>query len=392
MRTFAALVLVALAAGPLMAQEPDTTMVQGGIYQRPYLVTAGRTAVGGYAEGHAEYLRTDGVSEGLSMALRRFNIFLFSSVGRRIRFTSELEFEDGTEEIALETALVDFVVNPSFVVRAGILLPPVGAFNVDHDAPRYDFVERPFVSTRIIPATLSEIGFGVHGRLAPRGFSLSYDAYLTNGLDDGVIQNSLGRTDLASGKGEERFAEDNNGEPALSARLAAQRSGLGEVGVSLYHGTYNSFRIDGVRVDDRRAVSLLALDWQTDVGPVSLRGEAARTAIDVPESLEELFASRQWGVYLDAVVPVWRPHILGLDDPVVSAGLRFDHVDQNRGRFSSTGLSIGDETTALTAAISFRPANGTVFRINYRSEWLRDFVGNPVARRAGFALGFATYF
>src|SRR5688572_8972841 len=197
-------------------------MVQGGIYQRPFLVSAGRTAVGGYAEGNANYLQTDGVSEGLSMELRRFNIFLFSSVGQRVRFISELEFEHGTEEIALETALVDFVVNPSFVVRAGILLPPIGAFNVNHDSPRYDFVERPLVSTEIIPATLSEIGFGVHGRLVPPGFTLSYDAYLTNGLGDGVVLNSTGRTHLASGKSASRFEEDNNGSPAFSGRLGAQ--------------------------------------------------------------------------------------------------------------------------------------------------------------------------
>jgi hypothetical protein len=149
---------VALCGAPLIAaaQPVDTAMVQGGIYQRPFLVTAGRTAVGGYAEGNANYFRTDGVSEGFSMELRRFNIFLFSSVGRRLRFISELEFEHGTEEIALETALVDFMVNPSLIFRAGILLPPVGAFNVNHDSPRYDFVERPLVATQVIPSTLSE--------------------------------------------------------------------------------------------------------------------------------------------------------------------------------------------------------------------------------------------
>src|SRR5687768_18246559 len=73
--------LAALALAPAL-QAQDTSMVQGGIYQRPFLVSAGRTAVGGYAEGNANYFRTDGVSEGFSMELRRFNIFLFSSVGR----------------------------------------------------------------------------------------------------------------------------------------------------------------------------------------------------------------------------------------------------------------------------------------------------------------------
>ena len=161
-----ALVALGLLAVGSEAFAQDTAMVQGGIYQRPFLLATGRTAVGGYAEGNANYFRTDGVGEGLSMELRRFNIFLYSSVGRRIRFISELEFEHGVEEIALETALVDFVVTPLLVLRAGILLPPLGAFNVSHDGPRYEFVDRPLVSTRIIPATLSEVGFGVHGRLA----------------------------------------------------------------------------------------------------------------------------------------------------------------------------------------------------------------------------------
>ena len=153
------------------------------------------------------------------MELRRFNVFLFSSIGSRIRFISELEFEDGAEEIALETALVDFIVNPSFVVRAGVLLPPVGAFNVNHDSPRWDFIDRPLVSTEVIPATLSEVGFGAHGRLFPRGFTVTYDAYLTNGLGDGVILNDAGRTRLASGKGTGLVAGDNNGRPAVSGRL-----------------------------------------------------------------------------------------------------------------------------------------------------------------------------
>ncbi len=370
----------------------DTGMVQGGIFQRPFIASAGRTAIGGYAEANGSYLRTDGVGEGWSMELRRFNIFLYSSVGRRIRFLSELEFEHGTEEIALETALVDFVVTPSLVARAGILLPPIGAFNANHDSPRYDFVERPLVSTEIIPATLSEVGFGVHGRLAPKGFSMSYDAYLTNGLGDGVILNPLGRTRLASGKSEERFAEDNNGSPALSGRVAAMARRWGELGLSYYGGIYNSYRTDGVVVAPKRRLSILAVDLATDVGPVALRGETAWARIDLPGDLGELMADRQWGFYLDATMPVWRPKIRGLERPVLSAVVRLERADFNQGRFAATNLVRGDDVNAITAGISFRPAAGTVFRANYRHQSTRDLVGNPRSQTAGFQIGFATYF
>jgi len=381
-----------LVASGARAQAPDTAMVQGGIYQRPFLVAAGATAVGGYAEGGANYFRTDGIGEGLSLELRRFNIFLFSAVGRRLRFISELEFEHGVEEIALETALVDFTINPSLVLRGGILLPPIGAFNVSHDGPRYDFVDRPLVSTRIIPATLSEVGFGAHGRLAPRGFSVSYDAYLVNGLGDGVILNQSGRTDLAGGKSPSRFEEDNNGSPAFTGRIAAQSRRWGELGLSYYGGIYNTYRIEGEIVDEKRWLSILAADFNTGIGRLELRGEMAWASVNVAEDLAELLGERQWGMHLDAVLPVWRPRIRGLADPEVAVGLRIERVDFNRGRFSSTGLRIYDEINAITASVSFRPVAATVFRANYRRESFRDLQGNPPSRTGGFQIGFATYF
>ena len=398
-----------LAIGPVLqsaaAQEPDTTgpprrirarvdsmPVQGGVYNRPFLASVGRTAVGGYAEGNTNYFRQDGVSEGFSMELRRFNVFLFSSIGSRIRFISELEFEDGAEEIALETALVDFIVNPSFVVRAGVLLPPIGAFNVNHDSPRWDFVDRPLVSTEIIPATLSEVGFGAHGRLFPRGFTLTYDAYVSNGLGDGVILNETGRTRLASGKGTGLVAGDNNGRPAVSGRLGVQRRNLGELGVSYYGGTYNTFEIDGLNVDEKRSVRLAAVDLNTEVHSVSIRGEVAFAWIDVPADLGQVFGERQWGMHLDAVVPLFRPRIRGLTDPVVSAVARVERVDFNRGTFASTGDPIGDQIDAFTLGLSFRPAAGTVFKANYRHQSIRDLQGNTPSRRAGFQFGLATYF
>jgi hypothetical protein len=129
--------LFAIAGTDVAAQAaPDTARrpAQEGIYNRPVVGSVGRTAVGGYVEGNTNYAVEDGVGEGFAMELRRFNIFLFSSIGSRIRFISELEFEHGTEEIALETALIDVAINPSFVIRAGIILPPLGAFNVNRAA------------------------------------------------------------------------------------------------------------------------------------------------------------------------------------------------------------------------------------------------------------------
>lgn len=373
----------------------DTGSVQGSIYTRPFIGSAAQTSIGGYAEGNTNYFREDGVSDGFSMELRRFNIFLFSSVGQRLRFISELEFEKGTAEIALETAILDFQVDPAFVIRAGILLPPIGAFNQNHDSPRWEFVDRPLVSTRIIPATLSEVGFGALGRVplrGIRGMTMTYDVYLTNGLGDGVILNDEGRTLLAAGKRDEQFAQDNNGSPALSGRLAVQRGRTSEIGVSYYGGIYNSFRSDGVDIDARRRLSIAALDVSTTLGPLALRGEFASVRVGVPDDLAEVFGDRQVGAHLDAVMPVWRPRVVGLRNAVVNAALRLEYVDYNVGRFTSTGGPIRDDVRAIVPGLSFRPTSGTVFKANYRREWSRDLVGNPTVRRGGWQVGFATYF
>jgi hypothetical protein len=205
----------------------DTTEIktpsQDAIYTRPFILDVNKlsTSIGGYFEANSNYFSEDGVSEGLSFELRRFNIFLYSSLGSGIKFLSELEFEHGTEEIALETALLDFQFAPQFALRGGILLIPLGMFNQNHDSPRWDIIDRPFVSTQIIPSTLSEVGFGVYGRFTlERYLSLTYSGYLTNGLGDGVILNSEGRTFIPSGKREEAFEEDNNGIPSYSGRIA----------------------------------------------------------------------------------------------------------------------------------------------------------------------------
>lgn len=391
-QVFPGLLAMLLLTSSQVAAQPDTTTVQDGVYDRPFIGAIGKTAVGGYVEGNTNSFVEDGIPEGFSFELRRFNIFLFSNISERIRLISELEFEHGTEEIALETALIDFEVNPSFVLRGGIILPPVGAFNANHDSPKWEFVERPLVSTEIIPSTLSEVGFGMHGKLYPGTITFSYDLYLSNGLGDGVVLNEQGRTRLAGGKREDQFAEDNNGSPALSGRIGVARHGGGEIGFSYYGAYYNTFAIEGDQVDIKRRVNLMAIDYQIDIWRAELKGELAYASIDLQDDLDEAFGEEQWGGHLDIILPVWRDRVLSYEDAELNVILRLERVDYNMGEFSSTGRRIYDETNALVPGISFRPTGGTVFRINYIRRWHRDLVGNAVTKTAGVQFGFATYF
>ena len=372
----------------------DTSTVQDAIYDRPFILNTSSfpVALGGYLEANTNYFSTDGVSEGFWMEFRRFNIFLYSTIIPRVRFLAELEFEHGTEEIAIETAQLEFEFLQELVFRAGIMVVPIGAYNVNHDPPKYEFVDRPLEATQIIPTTLSDVGFGFNGKIFWNNLLFTYDAYLVNGLSDGIILNDQGRTFLESGKTLERFAEDNNGSPAFSGRIAVKSQGFGELGISYYGGIYNSYQIEGETVDEKRSIGIAALDFNTKIEKLVIQGEFAVNSIDVPKDISEIFGTKQWGGYVDIVYPIIQANILGFKNSVINLAVRLERVDYNVGEFAETGKNIYDEINGLSLAISFRPASVTVFKANYIHYWSRDVLGNPTVQTAGFQFGLATYF
>ncbi len=370
----------------------EQSALQNALYDRPFVLSGQRASLGGYAEGSVNFEGSEGITEGLQFNFQRFNLFVFAPIGQRIRFISELEFEEGALEIVLETAQIDVEVVPEFIIRAGILLTPIGAFNQNHDSPNWNFVNRPLVSTELLGATFSEVGLGAHGTFLAGPIDLDYQVYATQGLNDGVVENDLGRISVAAGRSQESFVENNNGEPAVTGRLAARYSDSLELGVSAWHGAYNTFVADGEDIDERRTLTIAAIDMRLSLPWFEIRSELAKIWVQVPESLETLFGNEQWGMHLDLVAPVWKFGLLGFDDSKLEAGLRFEHVDFHMGTLGTSGDSAGSEETAIVGALALRPGTETVFRLNYGYSWSKDLVGNDSVTGAKIQLGFATYF
>jgi nitrite reductase/ring-hydroxylating ferredoxin subunit len=218
--------LMLALATPAFAQQRDTVradttrpFVRGGVYDKPYQTRLlGRTAIGGYAEAHARYERVDGLIEDSGFELKRFNLFTSTRVSDFVRIAAEVEIEEAGEEIKLEYAAIDVRIHQLLTVRGGMLLSPLGRFNLAHDSPLNEFTDRPLVSTEVLGVALSEPGFGVLGQ-APVGRQgrLTWEAYMTNGFDDGLIVNSPEGTRIPLGRGN---IEDQNSSPALVGRLA----------------------------------------------------------------------------------------------------------------------------------------------------------------------------
>jgi hypothetical protein len=366
------------------------------VYDRP-LTQPGKlpVALGGYMEANYQYLSENGISEGHQFQMRRLTLFVSSSISQRIKFLTEIEFEDGTKEINLEFASVDFEFAPLFNLRGGIVMNPIGAFNQNHDGPKWEFVDRPISAIQMLPATFSNVGFGAYGKKYTGDWVYAYEAYLTNGFDDRIIENSENKTFLpATKENPERFEESFNGSMLFTGKTALRHSKIGELGLSYMGGVYNKFQEDGLTLDQKRRVDVFAVDYNTTLPKLNtyINGEWAWVLVDIPDTYTEQFGRKQQGGFIDLVQPVVKRPMLGFKDAVLNAALRLEYVDWNKGNFKSTGENIGDHVYSIVPAISWRPTSQTVIRINYRYNWQTDFLGNPPSKLAGFQVGLSTYF
>lgn len=366
------------------------------IYNRPFL-TLGKTPVslGGYVEANWQHLGTDGVSEGHQFQMKRLTLFISSSIYKRIKFLTEIEFEDGTKEINIEFASVDFEFHPLLNFRGGIVMNPIGAFNQNHDGPKWEFIDRPVSATQLLPATWSNVGFGVFGKKFSKDWVYAYEAYLTNGFDDQIISNTENKTFLPATKlNKDRFEESFNGEPLITVKTAIRNKRIGELGLSYMGGVYNNFQSDGLVLDKKRRVDTWAIDFNTTVTKTGtyLFTEWAFVHVDVPDNYTQQYGESQLGGFIDIVQPIIRKPIFGFERSVINASIRLEYTDWNRDILVETGGEIGDDFFSIVPSLSWRPHPSTVIRLNYRYNWQRDFFSNPASKTAGFQFGFSTYF
>lgn len=378
------------AAAPASAQQRDSTradtlrpFVPGGVYDKPYQTRLlGRTAIGGYAEAHVRWQKTDGLKGEAGFEAKRFNLFTSTRVSDFVRLGTELEFEDGGKEIKLEYSAIDFLIHPAFNLRGGMLLSPLGRFNLSHDSPLNEFTDRPIVSERLLGVALSEPGFGALGQVGvgSRGRA-TYELYATNGFHDGLITNAPEGTTIPLGRGN---FEDNNGSPAFVGRLALSPDVGHEIGISGHRGAYNVFHLEGTPIDERRNLTIMVADLETQLIGVQVSAELALARIDVSPGLRGIYASKQHGWYIEGVREIGRGWLRTVPGSAFALKARWDHVDFDtdlRGRSASQ----------VTVGANFRPTQESVLKLDLVRGRGRDEFNNR-ADHAFFLMSLATYF
>lgn len=385
--------LVLGAASAATAQDPDPAetgdtldvrpFVPGGIYDKPYLTTLlGRTALGGYAEAVAQWHRVDGITEEAGFEARRVNLFTSTRVSDVVTMGLELEIEEGGEEIVLEYAAVDVAFHPSLSLRAGMLLVPLGRFNLTHDAPRNHFTERPLVATEVLGVTLSQPGFGLLGALPVGGEGrITYEVYAVNGFDEGVVEDSPDGTRLAAGK---QNLENDNRAMAVTGRVAWSPAPGVDIGLSGHHGAWNRSEADGLTIDEKRDLSVVALDFDVTALGITWQGEGALVRIDLPPGLSGIFQDEQRGLYLQGVRRFGEGWVGTIPGSYFEGGLRLDAIDFDED-------SRGDSAEQATLGLAFRPSADTALKVDYVRGASFDAFNNR-SDHAALLFSVTTYF
>ncbi|MCZ6635654.1 MAG: hypothetical protein O7G87_19835 [bacterium] len=366
-----------ITAGGLEAQDDDKRPgVEGGIYDKPFMGRLGKKAlIGGYIDHEFEW--TEGKNSTFDQ--HRFIPFIYSEVTERLHVSAEIEFEHGglvkgggssDGEIKLEYAVMDFTFTEGFNYRGGVILSPLGRFNLLHDTPLNDLTERPTVNRQIMPSTLSEAGMGFFGTFYPSELSVAtYELYLVNGFNENVI-NSSKQLRIRSGRGSQKT--DNNHNKAVVGRLSLSPYLGIDLGASFHTGAYDDAGDNGL--------TIVGLDAKFTRGIFELQGEYARAAVDVSDPAT---ADSQQGAY--GQVNVHFAHDALLPQSVWTGVVRWDWVDFDADRG-------GDSEIGLTFGLNFRPVEDAVFKVDYNNTWKSPAGGTRGDATGRFFFSVASYF
>jgi hypothetical protein len=398
------------------------------VYAKPF-VSAPKAIVGGYMDIQYRSQNKASIENGYGGSTngfdqQRFVPFIYADVTEHVKFASELEIEHGvrgsdTNEISLEFAFIDYLVNEPVNIRAGIVLIPIGKFNLLHDSPLNDLTDRPLVSQFIIPSTMSETGAGFYGTFYPgRTSKLDYELYVTTG-PCGYNSDGSPRVNEAGGTKNSRQrkcdSDDgldiNNGKAvsgrvAFSPMLGVEVAGSSYYGNSSINGTYNP-------------LSITAIDWTLQRGPFELIGEAAwvyargnSRAIQGnqigfnPGSLLNSQAGdsgpgippqRMNGYYIQgnyhfmpAFLTKFSPKRFG-EGSTFTAVIRYDRVNTNLDDTNGTGG--WGNLEQISFGLNYRPIEDAVFKISYQYQPMA-FNANTDQRihDSALVISAATYF
>ena len=312
------------------------------------LFKSDRVKIGGYADfrfvtrslddGVELQEEIDGIGSGADTAdfsrstfhMPRLVIGVAAAITEKLLFNSEIEYEFGGDETEVEQAYLEYRLHKGFNPRAGIIIAPLGRFNLYHDSNLLDITPRPLVSSFIIPSTYSDSGIGALGSFdLGKTVKLSYEGYVVNGLrsdEEGEIVRDAG---LAESKGLNKLV-DNNGQKAAVGRIVLSPVLGLELGASGYRGKHDARGFYDL--------SIWAFDGRYQYKGFQVQGEYARTAMQRDETSNEEAAARAFllGLPGGTYTSTYEDIDTNINGPLFDTGARASDGFYIEGRYRFT--------------------------------------------------------
>lgn len=243
------------------------------------LLKDSKLVVGGYGEIHYNQPLNSDLRRNGTMDVHRMVMLFGYHFNEKTQFVTELEFEH-VKEVYVEQAFLQYKLNNSVNLRAGLMLVPMGIVNEYHEPTAFNGVERPLIDNYIAPTTWREVGFGITGNIFPA--SIKYQVYAMNGFNgyDGTA-NISGKNGLR--KGRQKGAESFISSPNFAGKIEYYGIRGLNIGLSGYSGETQSTLYDGISKMDNTAlatadssvvgVSMLGVDSRYNFRGLQLRGQ-----------------------------------------------------------------------------------------------------------------------
>src|SRR5213593_4121415 len=192
-------------------------------------------------------------------------------------FSQSIEGSDKSE-VSLEQAWMQFALADWVRFRAGMMLVPLGRFNINHDDNRWDLPRRSLVDRGVsvlpVKSAWSEVGMGFTGDIPTSRFGkFTYEVYVMNGV---TLDSSIETVARASGELETEVEIqprrgtanlDFKRDKAGAFRLAWSPTLETEIATSVYYGRYTPDFLPS------EALWGVGVDGKATFGPFEVEGE-----------------------------------------------------------------------------------------------------------------------
>ena len=332
--------------------------------------------VGIYAEIDFNQPIGNGTKQNGSLDVHRLVNFLGYRFNDKTHFVSEIEFEH-VSEVYVEQAFLNYAVRPSLSLRAGLMLIPMGIINEYHEPTTFNGVERPNMDKNIIPTTWREVGMGVFGRIDEA--SIRYQAYVVNGFlsfnGEGTLRGSDGLR-----RGRQKGAESIMSNPNLSAKMdfygvRGLKMGLaGYIGrtQSVLYDEMESANEDGMAQADSSTVgvAMTGLDMRYRNRGFMARGQVIYSRLKGTQAYNAFtdsdLGSEMMGYYVELGYDVLSLSVRDMGEKQVILFSRFERYDTHHKVEGDALDNPAYHRTDITSGISFKVANGAVFKGDYQ--------------------------